>query len=222
MTADTDSFRWRLESEEPDTLFPAEYLVERHVGTGAYRGLEFLHVNAKRVINEVPTASRMPFRYTINAYRGCSHACTYCVSGETQVLMADGSPPIGWQTCGWATSEVYGTACRLGATGGMHTRRFWPTGRPSSGAYRVTLDDGTELVASADHRFLSDRGWTYVTGEEHGRGQRPHLTTNNELVGTGNFAAQPEDSLGYRTGYLCGMIRGDGTVGHYLYHYQRA
>src|ERR671922_137099 len=47
--------------------------------------------NARRIINEVPAASRVPFRYTINAYRGCSHACTYCLVGETPVLLADGS-----------------------------------------------------------------------------------------------------------------------------------
>ena len=25
----------------------------------------------------------MPFRFTINAYRGCSHACTYCFARPT-------------------------------------------------------------------------------------------------------------------------------------------
>jgi len=64
-------------------LFAEEELVERHVGIGEYRGLEFLHVNARRVINEVPAQSRMPFRYTINAYRGCSHACAYCFARPT-------------------------------------------------------------------------------------------------------------------------------------------
>ena len=58
-------------------------VVERHVGKGEYRGMEFLHVNARTVINEVPGASRMPFRYTINAYRGCSHACVYCFARPT-------------------------------------------------------------------------------------------------------------------------------------------
>src|SRR5262245_65126758 len=45
--------------------------------------MEFLHVHARTIINEVPAASRMPFRYTINAYRGCSHACSYCFARPT-------------------------------------------------------------------------------------------------------------------------------------------
>ncbi|MFN2616521.1 MAG: radical SAM protein, partial [Thermoleophilaceae bacterium] len=50
----------------------------------------FYEVQAKSVLNRVPERSRMPFRWTINPYRGCSHACTYCMSGDTLVLMADG------------------------------------------------------------------------------------------------------------------------------------
>ncbi|MGH8873860.1 MAG: radical SAM protein, partial [Acidimicrobiia bacterium] len=55
----------------------------RVVGKGEYRGLEFLQVEAKRIINRVPAASRMPFQHTINAYRGCSHACIYCFARST-------------------------------------------------------------------------------------------------------------------------------------------
>jgi len=76
------ALRWRLVEEEErcgqGELFPERGVLDRHVGTGEYRGLEFLHVRAKRVINRVPASSRMPFRWTINPYRGCSHACTYC------------------------------------------------------------------------------------------------------------------------------------------------
>lgn len=76
--------RWQLADDNAQgALFRDDELVERHVGTGEFRGMEFLHVNAKRVINEVPGASRMPFRWTINAYRGCSHACTYCFARPT-------------------------------------------------------------------------------------------------------------------------------------------
>ncbi len=76
--------RWRTAAaEEEGALFPDERAAGRHLGTGAYRGLEFLHVNARTVINPVPATSSMPFRYTVNAYRGCSHACTYCFARPT-------------------------------------------------------------------------------------------------------------------------------------------
>src|SRR5215217_530506 len=87
-----DVLRWRTVEDDPQgTLFSDEELVDRHVGRGEFRGLEFLHVRARTVINQIPAASRMPFSHTINAYRGCSHACVYCLLGDTGVLMADGS-----------------------------------------------------------------------------------------------------------------------------------
>ena len=210
------NLRWTQVEDEssPPQLFEPEALVERHVGTGEYRGMEFLHVNAKRVINEVPSSSRMPFRYTINAYRGCSHACSYCASGETPVLMADGgTKPLADIRVG---DRVYGTI-RDG-----NYRRYavtavldhWSTIKP---AYRITLEDGTDLVASGDHRFLSDRGWKHVTGAEQGAQRRPFLTLSNKLMGTGGFAIGPLHDDDYRHGYLCGMIRGDGTLGSYSY-----
>ena len=47
-------------------------------------------VRAKSALNHVPGESAMPFPWTINPYRGCSHSCVYCLAGDTQVLMADG------------------------------------------------------------------------------------------------------------------------------------
>ena len=81
--------RWRL-ADEPaadapgqGSLFSSDDLMTVERGTGRLSGMEFLHVHARRIINEVPAASRMPFRFTINAYRGCSHACTYCFARPT-------------------------------------------------------------------------------------------------------------------------------------------
>jgi DNA repair photolyase len=77
--------RWQLADDRCDDAQGALFddVVERHIGRGEYRGMEFLHVNARRIINEVPAASRVPFRFTINAYRGCSHACVYCFARPT-------------------------------------------------------------------------------------------------------------------------------------------
>ena len=76
-------------------------------------------------------------------------------------------------------------------------------------AWRVTLEDGTELVASGDHRFLTaSRGWKHVAPAKRGAGQRPFLTTNNKLLGVGGFAPAPAEDEEYRRGYLTGMVRG--------------
>ncbi len=84
-------FRWRTSDDDQATLFDDDEVLERHIGLGAFEGLEFLHVNAKRVVNPVPPASRMPFRYTINAYRGCSHACVYCFARPTHEYLGLGA-----------------------------------------------------------------------------------------------------------------------------------
>jgi len=49
--------------------------VTRTFDTPGFRGMTFFEVQAKSIVNRVPESSRMPFRWTINAYRGCQHAC---------------------------------------------------------------------------------------------------------------------------------------------------
>src|SRR3954469_7742194 len=61
----------------------------RTVEVPEFPGLRFHEVRAKSALNRVPGESAMPFPWTINPYRGCSHACVYCLSGETQILIAD-------------------------------------------------------------------------------------------------------------------------------------
>src|SRR6266516_4329498 len=184
--------------------------VARTFDTPEFRGITFYEVQAKSIINRVPEASRMPFRWTINPYRGCSHGCVYCLSGETPILMADGrTRPLADVRPGDA---IYGTIRRGSYRHYVRTTvlAHWQTVKP---AYLTTLEDGTSLVTSGDHRFLTDRGWKYVTGAMCGPLQRPYLTTGNKLMGVGAFADQPKASGDYRHGYLCGMVRGDGCLG---------
>ncbi|WP_424185518.1 intein-containing Rv2578c family radical SAM protein [Actinokineospora sp. G85] len=179
----------------------------RSVRTPEFAGVVFHEVLAKSVLNRVPERSEMPFEWTINPYRGCSHACTYCLHGDTPILMADGTTkPLAEIKVG---DRVYGTERRGSYRHYVPTEVLdhWSTTKP---AYRVTLADGTQLIASGDHRFLTERGWKHVTGTISGPGRRPHLTVGNKLMGTGQFAAAPKDTADYRRGYLAGVARGDG------------
>jgi DNA repair photolyase len=208
-----DNLKMTTEEEErlPGYSDPA---VIRHFDAPEAMGVKFYEVRAKSALNRVPEISQVPFRWTINPYRGCSHACTYCLAGETPILMADGrTKPMGELRVG---DRIYGTERRGTYRHYVTTevRDHWRTLKP---AYRTTLEDGTQLVTSGDHRFLTNRGWKHVTGAMAGVEQRPYLTVSNELLGTGRFASAPEHNEDYRRGYLCGMIQGDGTVGSYSY-----
>jgi DNA repair photolyase len=176
--------------------------------------MRFYEVHAKSVLNRVPERSRMPFRWTINPYRGCSHACTYCLQPDSPILMADGrTRRIADLRVG---DRIYGTAQRGAYRHFVVTQVLdkWSSIKP---AYTVALEDGTELVASGDHRFLTGRGWKHVTGAQCGPLQRPHLTLNSKLLGPGGCVKAALWDKDYRRGYLCGVIRGDGHIGSYVY-----
>ncbi|KAB7758314.1 Rv2578c family radical SAM protein [Mycolicibacterium mucogenicum] len=55
----------------------------RSVRVPKFDGITFHEVLCKSALNKVPEASNLPFRYTVNAYRGCSHACRYCFARPT-------------------------------------------------------------------------------------------------------------------------------------------
>jgi DNA repair photolyase len=57
-------------------------LTRRVPGRGEYRGLTFHEIEAKTILNRVQ-GNFLPFDWTINPYRGCSHACVYCFARPT-------------------------------------------------------------------------------------------------------------------------------------------
>ncbi|WP_433323304.1 Rv2578c family radical SAM protein [Spirillospora sp. CA-294931] len=80
--------RWNHLSLTEDATVPEQPLIERGAvartfDTPEFRGLTFYEIHAKSIINRVPAESRVPFGWTINPYRGCSHACTYCFARKT-------------------------------------------------------------------------------------------------------------------------------------------
>lgn len=55
----------------------------RSVTTPEFAGMTFHEVLCKTALNRVPGVSAMPFDWTVNPYRGCSHACAYCFARGT-------------------------------------------------------------------------------------------------------------------------------------------
>jgi DNA repair photolyase len=83
--------RWEnlslAEADKPAPGMPAPLFTQgavvRRFDTPKFRGITFYEVRARSIINKVPDVSRVPFRWTINPYRGCSHSCTYCFARKT-------------------------------------------------------------------------------------------------------------------------------------------
>ncbi|MFO0739843.1 MAG: radical SAM protein [Labilithrix sp.] len=100
------------------------------------------------------------FRWSVNPYRGCQHACAYCLSGDTRILMIDGT-----------TKElrhlrmgdlIYGTAREPDGRRRLVRTKVVAHWQTVKRAIRITLADGKTIVASPEHRFLAQRGWQHV------------------------------------------------------------
>jgi DNA repair photolyase len=159
--------------------------------------VRFHEVRAKSALNRVPTQSRVPFEWTVNPYRGCLHSCTYCTSGDTRILLGDGrTRPMAELRVG---DEIYGTEVRGRYRHYVKTQVLdhWSVIKP---AYRTTLADGTELITSGDHRFLTERGWKHVSGEMRdemllGPGRNP-VDDDSTVIATDAARVTGVESLG--------------------------
>jgi DNA repair photolyase len=86
------SVRWQAQALDAtaDGVLPGLARIPgllRTVRTPEFAGITFHEVRARSVLNSVPAASRLPFRWTVNPYRGCSHACRYCFARGTHAWL---------------------------------------------------------------------------------------------------------------------------------------
>ena len=78
--------RWAAQSAEADDgglpgLDRAGLV--RTTTTPEFEGITFHEVLARSALNTVPDGAQLPFKYTVNTMRGCSHACRYCFARPT-------------------------------------------------------------------------------------------------------------------------------------------
>jgi DNA repair photolyase len=80
--------RWEGQQVGADRTLPGyEDAVVRTFNAPEALKTRFYEVRAKSALNKVPEASRMPFRWTVNPYRGCSHACRFCFARPTHLFL---------------------------------------------------------------------------------------------------------------------------------------
>jgi DNA repair photolyase len=87
-----DRVRWEgqtLAKEDPNALPGLQAMagLVRTVQTPEFAGITFHEVRCRSALNHVPAPSRVPFEWTVNPYRGCSHGCVYCFARNTHTYL---------------------------------------------------------------------------------------------------------------------------------------
>jgi DNA repair photolyase len=130
--------RWSAPSE--GGLFE---LTRRVPGRGQYRGLTFHEIEAKTILNRVP-GNFLPFDWTINPYRGCSHACVYCFARPTHEY-------LGLDTGKDFDSQIVVKINAVELTRAETSPARWP-GEP------IALGTNTDPYQPAEGRYRLTRG----------------------------------------------------------------
>jgi len=161
MTSADSVLRWSLAGSDPQ----GSLLDERVDPTRELREVEYLHVRARSIISEVPRASRMPFRHTINPYRGCSHACTYCFARPTHEYLGLNGAEDFEQRIVVKVNAVERLAAELA--------------RPSWRGEHIAMGTNTDPYQQAEGRYKLTRGIV----ETLGRARNPFsILTKSSMI----------------------------------------
>ena len=84
-----DNLRLDVQPQDDRLTLPLfeQGAVVRTFDTPEFRGITFYEIRAKSIINRVPEQSYVPFRWTINPYRGCTMQCFYCFARKTHTYL---------------------------------------------------------------------------------------------------------------------------------------
>ncbi|MEA2370035.1 MAG: hypothetical protein QOH12_429 [Solirubrobacteraceae bacterium] len=81
-----DSLTESVDDQQPLPGYRDDAVVRRFDAPEAL-DMRFYEVHARSALNRVPKNSQVPFDWTVNPYRGCSHACVYCFARATHTYL---------------------------------------------------------------------------------------------------------------------------------------
>jgi DNA repair photolyase len=161
-----------------------------------------LLVDPSRTIVATNDSPDLGFRASVNPYRGCQHACSYCLEPATPVLRAD----LSWSAIGDLKQGDAIVGFDESPQRGSHTRklrrsvveRVWWSRKES---VRL-ITDRADVTTTADHRWLQWGSFRWSKTEQLRVGRRLRFLFEPSRVATDGD---------YRIGYVAGLSLGDGT-----------
>jgi DNA repair photolyase len=159
------AFRWRRVEEEAGQLALDGLGDDHDEPSRELAVVEYLHVRARSIISEIPRASRMPFRYTINVYRGCSHACTYCFARPTHEYLG----------LNGAEDFERRIVVKVNAVERLRAELL----RPSWSGDHIAMGTNTDPYQPAEGRYRLTRGVSETLGEA---GNEYSILTKSTMV----------------------------------------
>jgi DNA repair photolyase len=125
--------------------------------------VQYFEIETRSVLNR--TRPGMPFRWTINPYRGCEFGCKYCYARYTHEFM-------GLDDSTWFEDRIYAKS-ELASILRQELRRTDPEDS-------IAIGTATDPYQPAERRFRRTRSILEVFAA--GRGRRVSITTKSDLV----------------------------------------
>src|ERR671918_422409 len=210
-----DNLRLDVDRKDDRVTIPLfeQGAVVRTFDTPEFRGMTFYEVHARSIINRVPDASYVPFRWSINPYRGCSHACDYCMVGDTPILMANGrTKPIadvrvGDQICGTVRGDgsiQWKKYTRMDGTSGL------------TATFRLALADLEALRRAREYLMgfeVDSREFLFQAASKTRRELHAISSSGRVKVAVVEdlIAWPPKSSVEWSKGFLAGIFDAEGS-----------
>jgi DNA repair photolyase len=152
-----------FDDSPPSSLTGIARLAARSPVLEAKSRVRYFEIETRSVLNR--TRPGMPFRWTINPYRGCEFACKYCYARYTHEFM-------GIEDATLFEDQIYAKS-NLAPILRQELRKLDP-------AEAIAIGTATDPYQPAERRFRRTRSILEVFAAEHGR--RLSITTKSDLV----------------------------------------